>query len=352
MTKPLSRLVFLILILTLTGAECIRFGGGTGEGAAGGVFKSVLKGEEWVHKVAVPTATGVRNFGGANIITLTIDPQDHLALYAGTRENGLFYSYDGGESWNQAKALASGFVSTIAVDPKNKCTIYAATGNRILKSTDCNRTFTPIYNEAAPLTSISALAISPFNSAVLYAGTTKGALIKSVDSGNTWSIQGNVRNRVVDLVLDPRASITVYAAVEGRGVWRSSDDGKTFKDMSAGLKKIKDANVVRRLIADRATGSGLLLASKHKISRSVDGGVTWAALPIISPETVEILALAVNPRDSKELYYGTATTFYRSSDGGERWSADKLPTKRQASALLVDLENPAVIYLGAMEVKK
>ena len=349
------RLILIAGALTFTGAQCISFGGGsTPAGSQGGVFKSVNKGEQWQQKAVVPTASGVGNFGGANITTLAVDPQDHLAVYVGTRENGMLYSFDGGESWRKVedKDAATGFVAAIAIDPRDKCTIFAAAGSRILKSTDCNRTFEPIYNEGAPNTYISALTAHPTSSLILFAGTSKGAIMKSVDGGNTWSIQANLRGRIVDLIVDAPASTTVYASIEGRGVWKSVDEGRSFKDMSEGMKQIKEAKDVRRLVLDRATPGALVLASKNKISRSTDGAISWSALPILSPETVEIFSLAVNPKSSKELYYGTATTFYRSSDGGANWSADKLPSNRQSSSLLVDPESPLVIYLGVLEVKK
>lgn len=355
MKRVLLKLILLVAALTFTGAQCISFsGGGTPAGSQGGIFKSVNKGEKWQQKAVVPTAAGVGNFGGANTTTFAVDPQDHLAIYAGTRENGMLYSFDGAESWRKVedKDLATGFVAAIAVDPRDKCTIYAAAGNRILKSTDCNRTFEPIYNEGAPMTYMSALTAHPVSSLILFAGTSKGAIMKSTDGGNTWSIQANLRGRIIDLIVDVHALSTVYASIEGRGVWKSTDEGRSFKDMSEGMKQIKDAKDVRRLVLDRATPGALVLASKNKVSRSTDGAATWTALPILSPETVEIFSLAVNPKSSRELYYGTATTFYRSADGGANWSADKLPSNRQSSTLLVDPENPSIIYLGVLEIKK
>lgn len=351
----IPKLIILAGALSFTGAQCISFGGGsTPAGSQGGVFKSINKGEQWQQKVAVPTPSGVGNFGGANITALAVDPQDHLAIYAGTRESGMLYSFDGGESWQKSadKDVATGFVATVTVDPRNKCIIFVAVGNRILRSIDCNRTFEPIYNESAPFTYISALTSHPTNSLILFAGTSKGAIMKSIDGGNTWSIHANLRNRIIDLIVDTSASSSVYASIEGRGVWKSTDEGRSFKDMSEGMKQIKDGKDVRRLIADRATPGALILASKNKVSRSTDGAVSWTVLPILSPETVEIFSLAVNPKNSKELYYGTATTFYRSSDGGANWSADKLPSNRQSSVLLADPENPSLIYLGVLELKK
>lgn len=352
--RAYTKIILLLSLLTLTGAGCISIGGKGSEaqGAGGGIFKSTDRGEEWQQKVAIPTPQGVKNFGGGSVTVLSVDPQDHLALYVGTRENGLFYSYDGGESWRQAQDVSSGFVAAVEVDPKNKCIIYVATGNRILKSIDCNRTFEPVYNHADPTAFVAALAIDPGNALVLYAGGAKGAVIKSVDGGQSWSNQGNLRGKIIDLRIDPRATGTIYAAIAGRGVSKSVNSAETFTDFSEKLKDIKDAKDVRKLVIDPATPSALYLASRNKLMRTADGGSTWTALPIISPENIEILALAVNSKNSKELYYGTATTFYRSLDGGERWSTEKLPTRRQASALLVDPQEPHVVYLGVLEVKK
>lgn len=344
----------LLISLSLFGAQCISFGGGGAQiGAGGGIFKSVDKGGQWVQKTAVPTSSGVKNFSGANVIALAIDPQDHLAIYAGTRESGLFYSYDGGESWSQPNILKKGFVAAIAIDPKNKCVVYAAYGNQIMKSEDCSRSYKPAYNESAADAFITALSINPLNSSVIYAGTAKGTLVISADSGKYWSNLGNnLRGKVADIVINPKNSSIVYVAVVGRGVWKSENGGETFADFSDKLKNIKDGKDARRLLMDKNDPDTVIIASRNKLIRSTDGGLNWASLPILTPESIEILAVAINPNDSKEIYYGTATTFYRSVDGGEKWFNEKLPTKRQSSALLVDPVDPKIIYLGALEIKK
>lgn len=354
MGLSISRLIILVIPLFLLGAQCISFGGkGEQIGAGGGIFKSLDKGGRWIQKTAVPTASGVKNFSSANVIALAIDPQDHLAIYTGTRESGLFYSYDGGESWNQPGALKKGFVAAIAIDPKNKCVVYAAYGNQIMKTEDCSRSYKPVYNESAADTFITALSINPLNSSVIYAGTAKGALVISADSGKYWSTLGNnLRGKVADIVINPKNSSVVYAAVVGRGLWKSENGGETFADLSDKLKNIKDGKDARRLLLDKNDPDTIILASRNKLVRSTDGGLTWTSLPILTPETIEILAATINPNDSKEIYYGTATTFYRSVDGGEKWFNEKLPTKRQSSALLVDSVDPKIIYLGALEVKK
>lgn len=348
-----KKLIVTLSVLTLLGAGCISFSGGGSSGTDGGVFKSIDRGQQWQQKSAVPGPQGVGSFGGTNAVTFAIDPQDHLAIYAGTDEAGMFYSFDGAESWRRPKDLASGFIAAVVVDPANKCRIYAATGYRILKTEDCNRTFKEIYREASPQTFISALAVNPFNTRMLYAGTVKGTLIKSQDGGQTWALEyAFSRNKVIDIAVDPRNSAVRYVALEGRGVWKTENDGATFQDISEGLKEYKDGHDARRLIIANDVPRRLLLAAKHKILRSNDGGNTWEDLPILSPESVEVLSLAVNPKNSEEIYYGTATTFYKTADGGQNWSTAKLPTSRTARALLVDFETPETIYLGAMKVRE
>lgn len=352
--KSFFRLAFILVSFTLLGASCISFGGGgEARGGNGGVFKSANRGDEWAHTVSVPTAQGIGNFGGVNITAFGIDPADHLAVYAATDEAGMFYSFDGGDSWRRPKDLSRGFVAAVVVDPKDKCTIYVATANRIVKTADCNRTFEEIYREPAPQTFITALTVNPLNSRILYAGTVNGKLIRSQDGGLTWALEYTFpKNRIIDIVLNPSNPASRYVALKGRGVWRTDNDGGTYTDLSEPLRKFKEGLDIRRLVALADEEDTLLLATKYKVLKSTSSGVTWEALPIVSPETVEVLSFAVNPKDSKELYYGTATTFYRSLDGGQSWTTKKLPTSRIATALLVDFEDPATVYLGVTKIKK
>jgi len=352
MIKVFSKLFILLSVLLLTGAGCISFSSGP-TGSDGGIFKSVNGGEDWLQKSNLYTSAGVKDFKSANLIGFVTDPQDHLAIYASTQQNGMFYSYDGGESWRQPDVIKAGFVADIAVDQNNKCTVYVATINRILKSTDCNRTFEEIHRESSDASYITAFAISPFNSAVLYAGTIKGGLLKSIDAGKTWVLEQKFADRkIIDIILDNKTPAVRYVALYGRGVWKTQNDGSSYDELSEGLRAFTGGTDVRRLIMDKNNSSTLLLATKNKLLRSADGGISWEKLPIISPESIDILTLAVNVADFKGVYYGTATTFYKSNDEGQSWSTKKLPTSRAATALFVDPKEKNTIYLGVTKINK
>ena len=94
------------------------------------------------------------------------------------------------------------------------------------------------------------------------------------------------------------------------------------------------------------------MSTKNAILRTVDGGEHFEVLPIVSPNDIEILSLAVNEANPEAIYYGTTTTFYASGNSGKGWSTKKLPSTRSASAMIVDSEAPNIIYLGVAKPKR
>lgn len=348
--RPKHLALLVLLAFPLLGQQCIRFGGGA-SGTDGGVYKSVNMGNEWRQKSAIPTTTGSpRTFGSANIVTLSQDPADRLALYAGTRENGMLYTYDGGETWRQPKELAQGAVSAVVVDPKDKCTVYATTANRVLKTTDCSRSYAEIYRDSI---TISALAADHFNAGGLYLGTEKGAVLKSADGGRTWGLLKDFKGKIIDIVVNPKDSRIVYVAALRRGVWKSTDAGRSWQDLTDGFKKLSGSTDIKRLAVSGANAEMVVMASKYGLIQSKDGGATWEPLTLLTkPGGIEIDSLALDPKSANRLYYGTTSTFYKSEDGGVTWSTKKLPTSRAASALLVDVGDSNVIYLGVLRIAK
>ena len=348
----MRKIILSLVAVVLFGVGCVSVSSGP-SGADGGVYKSINNGQEWAQKSVVPMASKATIFGATNIRKLSYDPQDSNAIYASTRENGMFYSFDGAESWKRPAALVEGFVADVVVDYSDKCNIYVAFGHRILKSTDCNRTFQEVYRETADTIYITALAVDPFDNKHIYAGTINGALIESLDSGKTWGKkQAFSKNQMVGIVFDKKNKSVIYIGFASNGLWKTTDGGESFVDLSKGFKDKKGGSDIRGIVIDPEDSNRIFVHTKTKIMKSGNGGVDWEALPIISPANVEISAFAINPQSTKDMYYGTSTTFYRSQDGGATWSTKKLPTTRAATAILVDFKNPSVIYLGSTKIDK
>ena len=87
---------------------------------AAGAYKSFDRGVTWQPKRNLVTPVGYKALTNINILLMRIDPQDNNAIYMGTESNGIYYSYNGGEYWEQPYQLNVGKINDIAIDPKDK----------------------------------------------------------------------------------------------------------------------------------------------------------------------------------------------------------------------------------------
>src|SRR6201984_3678363 len=150
---------------------------------------------------------------------------------------------------NIGSAAMSGRISALAGydDPSGKATLFvgAASGG-VWKSTDGATTFKPVFDEQ-PVQSIGAIAIDPRNVNNVWVGTGEAwtrnsvsvgnGIYRSSDGGETWTYSGLPDSeRIARIVIDPRASDTVFACVPGklwsdsaeRGLYRTVDGGKSW----------------------------------------------------------------------------------------------------------------------------
>ncbi len=343
----------LFTLLLTTGAGCLSFK--TNDvSSIGGMWLTKDAGVKWESKSILPTVDGLSSITASDITVIAFDPSDAEAMYIGTRENGLLYSYDNGETWMRVKDadLREGKIEDIAVDPKDKCTIYVSKGKNVFKSTDCSRTWdTEMFVEANAKT-VRTITLDWYNSNVVWIGTDAGDIVRSSDGGSTWSTMERVKDEVADIMVDNSDSRIVMATTEGKGLWRSTDTGVTWVRLSEELEDFDGAEKGSKLVEDNS-GTIMYFANDYGILKSVDHGASWQALVLVTkPRSVKVLSLAVNPNDGNAVSYGTATTFYTSTDGGTNWTTRELPTTRTASALSFDPNDATVLFMGSAELEK
>lgn len=358
MTKKLFlKLSFVFLVAIILSGCSISFGGSSGTNSAnlndGGVYKSFNQGLNWSQKASIQTVGAKKSFSGISIISLGFDPSDNKAIYAGSSENGLFFSYDAGESWQVATSLGKVSVTNVAVDPANKCAIYATASNKVFKSEDCSRTWSQVFYDNDPKTIITSLVIDHSNSSNVFIGTSNGDVIKSSDKGASWRALDRFNSQVEKIAISPSNSKTMFAGTKAKGVFRSTDSGEHWEKLSEKLENFDGSNRFRDIVIAPGEKTVILLATNYGLLKSTDNGNSWSKIELLTAEEeAKIYSIAVNSSNANEIYYVTGTTFYRSLDGGKNWTSKKLPTTRAGYKLLLDWKNPAIVYLASNKIKK
>ncbi len=337
--------------LALTGAGC--FGGGSTAITTGGVWQSADSGKAWEATSVVPTSTGTSSLEGVDITTFAIDPQDSSAIYAGSMANGMFYSLDNGASWQrpEEELARTGAVIAIAVSSKDVCTYFVAKTDRVMKTTDCGRTFaTGSYIESQAKDTIAAMSLDWYDPNTVWIGTTAGDVIRSVDGGNSWSTVTRTDTAVTSLAISGADSRIVFVGTKTSGMLRTEDGGGTWVKYEKILKDYKSSDRVFGF-AQNANGTVVVMNTQYGLLVSKDKGSTWTPVSLISASgEVRIYSVAIAPGNGDIIYYGTDSTLNRSTSGGSAWTTSELPSTRAAMALLVDPEDDTHVYLGSATV--
>ena len=337
--------------LVLMGAGC--FGGGGTTVTSGGIWQSADAGKTWAQTAAVPTATGVSSLADVDVTVFAIDPQDSSTVYAGTFENGLFYSLDSGESWQRPEeTLArSGHIVGIGVSTDDVCTVFVAKSDRVMKTENCGRTFEiESYVESASDVTITAMALDWYDPRIVWIGTSAGNVIRSLDGGASWTTMTRLDDEVTSIAISNADSRIVLAGTATSGMNRSIDSGVTWTNFEKTLKDFKSSDRVYGF-AQNANGSFMIMNTKYGLLSSTDQGVTWSGMSLISSSgEVRIYGLALAPESSDIVYYATNSTLNRSTTGGSAWTTSELPSTRAGYVLAIDPDDSLHVYLGSAAV--
>lgn len=342
-------------LLTFAGAGCISFSSNGLLGQSdGGIYKSADKADSFTQVTAIPSVSGQKlTFSATSIASLVQDPEDHNALYAGTTENGLLYTYDGAATWQQAPQITAGRIASVAVDSKNKCAIYIAVDNRLLKSVDCSRTWTEKFRDPRADKTVNAVVADFYNSQIVWIGNSAGEVLRSTDGGESWTSIQSFGSAVVKIVLNAADSRKIYVGTKNDGVWRSVDGGTTWRDLSLGYNQFQDGKTFYDMAVGGAQPNTIIIATGFGLLRSQNGGDSWEKMDLLTPpNSTVIYSVAIDPKDAGTIYYGTASTLYRTINAGVNWVTKKLPTTRAATQLMVDSSNSNVLYMGVTKFKK
>ncbi len=350
----LAQLAAVGAMLVLFGAGCTTTTKKTTAAPDMGVWKTSDRGQTWVLKKALvdgPKVTaGMAEIG---VQVLAADPQDRSAIYVGTQDSGLIYSLNGGDSWQYAENLDALDIKGVAVDPKNKCTVYALSANKIFKTKNCGRDWGVTFFDPRTDRTFTQIVPDWFNPTFLYAGNNDGDIYKSADEGVSWQAVKRVNAGVTSMFVSPQDSRVVYVGTDGDGIWKSLDSGVTWVQIRKEFGDIGNARLVIKLVPDPTDANRIYNVYKGGIAKTEDQGNTWTALNLVTDiGENSITDLSIDPNNPKRLVYTGPTALVFSADGGATWEAKKLPTTNKGNVLLTDVKDGNVVYLGIIPTKK
>jgi len=258
-----------------------------------------------------------RNIGphrGGRVVAVAGDPQDRNVYYFGSTGGGVWKTTDGGLSWRN---VSDGYfqyasVGALAVAQSDPNVIYAgmgetsirgnvSRGDGVYKSTDAGRTWQ--HMGLAETRNIGEIQIHPTNPDVVYIAALghvwgpneERGVFRSTDGGKSWDKVLFKSNKAgaIDISLDPTNPRILYATIweagrgphflssggEDSGIWRSSDGGDTWEDISRRPGLPKEGIYGKIGISASAAKAGRVYAivehEQGALYRSDDYGTTW-----------------------------------------------------------------------------
>jgi len=316
-------------------------------------------------------------FRGGRALAVTGVVGQANTYYFGAVSGGVWKTTDGGETWDplfDKQSVSS--IGAIAVADSDPNVLYVGTGEAcirgnisygdgVYKSVDAGKTWTNVGLKDSR--HIGAVIVHPSNPDVVfvaalghaYGPNEERGIFRSRDGGKNWEKVLYINNRTggIDVVFDPQNPHVLFGAMwegwrtpwslnsggEQSGLYRSSDDGSTWKRLTGnGLP----AGPLGRIAVGVAGGDSnivyaLIEANKGGLYRSEDGGEHWS---LVNEErrfrqrAWYFTHAWADPKNPNTVYIAN-TGLFRSIDGGKTF--DRLPAPHgDHHGLWIDPTNP------------
>ena len=262
---------------------------------------------------------------GGDARTFAADPTDSKHLYLGTANGWVYESRNGGESWIRLSQLAQRndlIIDHILPDAKNPnhLIVGAFTADRpdggVFVSNDGGKTWTD--DKQMHGQSVLALAQAASDPNVIIAGTLQG-VFRSSDDGLHWSqispVGSTEIHEVESLAIDPKTPSVIYAGT-WHLPWKTVDGGAHWVNIKTGI--IEDSDVFS-IVVDPTQPQIVYASACSGIYKSTNAAAEFKKVQGIPSTARRTRKLAQDPTHLQTVYAGTTEGLYRTLDGGHVW---------------------------------
>lgn len=163
-------------------------------------------------------------------IAIQMSSADTGIVYAAGR-GGVYVTHDSGETWAGPDPTVGGYVTALAVDPRNGWHALASAGGSLFETNDGGAQW-----ESLASLSCIALAFHLYEPSLIYVGTDSQGVYLSNDGGETFDqVSNGLPNLTVNAIASDPDDPGVIWAGTADGVYKSLDFGATWIEDSFGL---------------------------------------------------------------------------------------------------------------------
>lgn len=356
------------------GEPFLYYQGATG----GGVWKTTDAGTTWQN-----ISDGY--FGTGGIGSIVVAPSDRNVIYVGTGESpvrgvktshgdGIYKSTDAGATWTHLGMEGTRHISRVLVHPRNPDRLWmGAQGNPwganpergVYRSDDGGRNWEKVLfvNDSSGIVDMS---MHPTNPDIIMAtswefrrwpwvvksGGPGSRVWKTTDGGDTWrEISAGIPELKgkIGVAISPADPSVVYLAIEALkregGVYRSDDGGETFRQVSNDPTTFARAWYYMHIVADPRDADEVWVLNSGAM-KSIDGGKTYTRIP---DSHVDHHALWINPDDTDIMINGNDGGASVTFNGGRTWSTLLNQPTAQMYRVMTDNLYPYNVYSGQQD---
>jgi photosystem II stability/assembly factor-like uncharacterized protein len=288
-------------------------------------------------------------------------PSQPYTFYIGVCNGGVWKTTDAGRTWKPIfDGQPTGSIGSVVVAPSDANILYVGSGeglgrpdlsvgDGVYKSTDAGKTWTHLgLRDGQQIPNIAVDPGNPDRLFVAVAGHPYGpnderGVFRSTDGGQSFQkvLFKDANTGGNDVDIDPVNPNIVYATLweerqgpwenaqwrgTGGGIYKSTDGGSTWKQLTSGLPQngaLTQANLAIAPSNSKRVYAAVAVNAATSFYRSDDSGETWTqitqdARPVGRIGGGDLAVPIVNPKDPDTLI-SASTVAYKSTDGGKSW---------------------------------